>query len=118
MMGAEITAPKPNLSPDKIGKFSAILAMEEAVLPQGVFPKYLDGSNNWSPAPTDEGQDQWEKVKGVWTNPAQGPAKRDETVDLLKTVMGWKRSLSAKVPTRLVENLGNLYLTAPMISVG
>lgn len=37
-------APKPTPSADKIGKFSAIDAMEEAAFPQGQepeFPKYL-----------------------------------------------------------------------------
>jgi hypothetical protein len=122
-MGAEILAPKPTLSPDKIGKFNAIDAMEQAVFPQGQepeFPKYLDGSDNWSPQEVKPGEEkeQWDNVKAAWTNPAQGVKKRDDTANLLQRVMGWKRGLTAKAPERLVKDLGNLYLSAPMISVG
>jgi hypothetical protein len=121
LMGVEITAPKPTLSPDKIPKFNAIEAMSESVNEQGsepIFPQYDSANAKWSPEEVKDEKAQWDKVKSLWQAPELGTKCRDSTMDLWKQVMFWQNGVKADTPTLLLEKFDNLYLTAPLISVG
>lgn len=122
-MGIEITAPKPTLSQDQIPKFNAVDAMSQSVSVQGqepIFPKYGDAVNTWSPAAVEDSDGQWKKVSDLWETPEAGVQSRQKTLDLWMDTMFWpkEKALKGDAPEILLKKFDNLYLLAPMISVG
>lgn len=121
MMGIEIIAPKPTLSEDKIPKFNAIDAMSQSVFVQGqepIFPKYTDASGSWSPDKVEDEDGQWKAVHDLWEKPEAGVESRQKTMDLWKEAMFWEKELRGDAPEILLNKFDNLYLAAPLISVG
>ncbi|KAH8702265.1 hypothetical protein BGW36DRAFT_405079 [Talaromyces proteolyticus] len=122
LMGIQVESPKPQLSPDKIKKFNVVNAMKMQVTiddpKKQVLPTFPARDGRWSPAPSTGDKTQWDKVKAQWLNPAQ-PHDRDVAVQCLPQILGWKNtsSLTAKLPNRLLDDFGNLYMAAPMLSV-
>ena len=107
-----------------IPKFSASESMEMSVNPQGQEPefKHIEKSSpNWVPDPAmvSNPEVRWDEVPKIWK------AKADEQKKVVKNwsaAMGWVDEdwVGFGTPQLLLEEetFLNLYLAAPMISVG
>lgn len=121
LMGAEIIAPKPTLSQDKIPRFNAIDAMSQSVSVQGqepIFPKYVDANQNWSSDKVVDKDKQWGVVRDLWEKPEAGVESRQKTLDLWQDTIFWEKELKGDIPRTLLGKFDKLYLAAPLVSVG
>lgn len=121
IMGVVISAPDPILSDDVIPKFNAVQEASENVFPENeekYFPTVESSNGDWLPL-KGSGDTQWAEVKAAWLSPKMGKASPKNTVDLWSKVFAWSptETLSGSAPTNLLQNFGDLYLEAPLLSV-
>jgi hypothetical protein len=122
MMGINVSSPKPQLAPDKIPKFNFVDAMKMDVNVEGRhprFPNYLDRiGEDFVPAPSTHGPDQWTKVKKAWE--ASDSVKNSQVVltawcDAYK----WEKDIKivALPPKRTLKKFSTVYMAAPLMCV-
>ncbi|THC90018.1 hypothetical protein EYZ11_010520 [Aspergillus tanneri] len=114
LVGLSIQPPKPKLADDKIGTFVAAKAMEMAVFTENETPKFVgikDADANFYPS--DE-PDRSDKVKKIWRETLC--SARKDILNGLAGGLGWKTSLTAATPQRLVAEFGSFYMEDPQIS--
>ena len=121
LMGLEIRPPNPKLANNKIGKFDAIKIMEQGVFTENEIhniPRFADQSTDWTAF--NDGSttlvDRYKHVKEIWGK--KNEEQRKAIGDTLAQELAWRENLTTATPLRLVNDLSNRYMSAPMISLG
>ena len=112
LMGMHVIAPAPKYPDDHIPPFNAHDAMFVEIIEGERFPAEdaSSQSNLWLPTTTT-----WEDAKRAWSSPEEfGKQVATEWAN----VFGWTDKLVGTPPALLVNNLDEVYLSVPGITIG
>ena len=115
MMGVQITAPKPVLSPDPFPAFKVADADLQRLLAERPFPTMADADAAWAPASPFTGDDvkkQYEAVHDGWINPALGTGDDGQSgfVGALVDSFLWEGVSELKKIAGIPERLGKTFM--------
>ncbi|KAJ4314161.1 hypothetical protein N0V84_009045 [Fusarium piperis] len=113
LMGVVIEPPTPKVSLDKLSAFRVDEAMKKNIFESGKEPPFQDnepGDALFMPGRRDPEEDHWAALKTAW---GKSPEPRS-AVDMWQDVFG-TTGLVGEKPTNLIENNGQLFLSAPFL---
>lgn len=120
-MGVTISAPSPKFPVETSKPFNPATQKSEDAFSgnEPRFPTTSSASIKWHPAKPSEkegviAKEQWDVVSTRWHE----SSKNEETVRQWRNAFSWKATLAAKAPHRFKEEFGELYMAAPMLTVG
>ncbi|PHH93130.1 hypothetical protein CDD83_510 [Cordyceps sp. RAO-2017] len=121
MMGVQITAPKPTISPDPFPAFKVADADLQSLIAERLFPQSVDTDAAW--APTESNADvkkQYQDALDGWTNPAAGADMQKGFVGALADCLKWDNVKAlqsiAGIPERLKNGFMDSYVAAPLLT--
>jgi hypothetical protein len=127
MTGVEFRPPPPMLSADLVQPLDAVLSQRQGVFPDNNTPPLPDSTTPENPAwlpvppvspPKEDPAKPWEHVQALWTAPGLGAGAAAVAAGAWARAMGWAdKSVSGRVPERLVAGLQTLYVAAPLVAV-
>ncbi|PHH66832.1 hypothetical protein CDD81_5964 [Ophiocordyceps australis] len=123
MMGVQITAPKPTMSPDPFPAYKVDDADLQSLPAEKAFPEFGNADTGSAPtkANTDVAQ-QFEDVLATWTKPTLGTGDDGQQgfVSILAETLKWpsgsKLKEIASIPERLGKGFKNMYVAAPLLT--
>lgn len=120
MMGVLLTAPPPNMAPDKLPTFNIEDADLQEIPAEKNFPNPNLSHTEWEPDDPQSGVAQWKAVQDSWTNPTWGIGSEGQMgfVGKWAEVFGWDTAMSklAAFPWGLQERFEELYVVAPLMT--
>ncbi|KAA8647060.1 hypothetical protein EYZ11_008797 [Aspergillus tanneri] len=120
MMGLQLTAPPPTLSPDKLPQFNIEQADLQRIPAEKPFPPCVPSHPEWEPD-TAHGTSQWTEVRDHWATPdwSTGEDGQKGFVETWAKTFRWDSeflSTLAPMPQTLKKDFLNLYVAAPLMT--
>ena len=129
MMGVNLTAPPPILSPDKLPAFNIEDADLENLTAEKTFPQQESAHDEFRPVEPLVGPDpypdkpQYDAVHTAWTEGTWEKEKPGSTAAFVRkwaSAFGWDADTLSRVagmPATLNAQFDNLYVAAPLLTV-